>query len=85
MDLEATLTNTVIQSEQSNQTTQTTQTTQTEQINVSIKSIEYNESIQVNTEEENEKQQGKEDRFSIHHSFPDLKKINNIQLFALHL
>ena len=59
MDLEATLTNTVIQSEQSNQSNQTTQT---EQINVSIKSIEYNESIQVNTEEENEKQQGKEDR-----------------------
>ena len=55
MDLESTLTNTVVQSEQANQSNQTTQT---EQIN---ESIEYNESIQVNTEEDNEKQQGKEE------------------------
>ena len=62
MDLEATLTNTVIQNEQSTQTTQTTQTDQiNESIKESIKSFEYNETVQVKTEDLNEKQPEKQE------------------------
>ena len=70
MDLEATLTNTVIQNEQSTQTTQTTQTDEInesikesikESVRESIKSFEYNETVQVKTEDLNEKQLEKQE------------------------